>query len=130
MYYDTWGWVKSQKEVCQKGWIKPLWPIWSKTAIKILSLTSTWYLSCLHLLWYEVELEITSSRSGPPSNLSPPSNSELQGPPYQPLNITYDPLKLSQWWDGYIWETYKQTEHKMQVTGKVRSKLVWLLKLE
>ena len=33
---------------------------------------------------------------GPPSSLappSPPSNSGLQGPPFQPLNITYDPLK-------------------------------------
>ena len=31
----------------------------------------------------------------PPSSLGPLSNSGLQNPPFQPLNITYDPLKQS-----------------------------------
>ena len=37
---------------------------------------------------------------GSSSNLGPPSNSGLQGPPFQPVNITYGPLKQSLWRDG------------------------------
>ena len=35
------------------------------------------------------------SNQPPYSNLGPPSKSGLQGTPFQPLNITYDPLKQS-----------------------------------
>ena len=34
-------------------------------------------------------------KPGSPSNLGPPSNSGLKGLLFQPLNITYDPLKQS-----------------------------------
>ena len=49
----------------------------------------------LLLTWYE-----EGSDSAPSSNLGPPSKSGLQGPAFQPLNITYDPLKQSHWGDG------------------------------
>ena len=47
----------------------------------------------------------------PPSALGPPpSNSGLQGLPFQPLNITYE-----------FDQPYKQAESKMQVAGKISS---------
>ena len=39
--------------------------------------------------WYEEGSEV------PPFKLGPRSNPGLQGPPFQPFNITYDPLKQS-----------------------------------
>ena len=56
------------------------------------------------------------------SNLGPPSNSGLQGPPFQPVNITYGPLKQSLWRDGLgtLLSWINQTVNsKMQVTGKI-----------
>ena len=34
---------------------------------------------------------------GPPSNLGPSSNSGLQGPPFQPLNIIYETILMVRW---------------------------------
>ena len=59
-------------------------------------------------------------KSGPPSILGLPSNSGLQGFPFQLLNITYHPLKQFEWRDR--WETigfdqpYKQTESNILST--------------
>ena len=55
------------------------------------------YFPSQHNTWYEEGSEVPPFKSGPPSSLGPPSNSGLQGPPFQPLNITYDltPLKQS-----------------------------------
>lgn len=41
--------------------------------------------------WYEEESKVPHFKSGPES----PSNLVLQGPPFQPLNVTDDPLKQS-----------------------------------
>ena len=35
--------------------------------------------------WYEEGSEVPPFKSGPPSNLGPSSNSELQGPPFSPF---------------------------------------------
>ena len=63
-------------------------------------------------LWYEEEYEVPNFKSVPSSYIGPPSNSGLQGPPFQPLNITYDPPTFA------FDQPYKQTESKKQVTGK------------
>ena len=47
----------------------------------------------------------------------PPSNSGLQGLPFQAFNITHDPLRGTFEFD----QPYTQTERKMQVTGKILS---------
>ena len=61
--------------------------------------------------WYEEGSEIPPFKSVSPSTLGPPpSNSGIQGPPSQPLNITYE-----------FDQPYKQAESKMQVTGKISS---------
>ena len=61
--------------------------------------------------WYKEGSEIPPPfKSVSPSTLGPPSNSGIQGPPFQPLNITYE-----------FDQPYKQEESKMQATGKISS---------
>ena len=60
--------------------------------------------------WYKEGSEIPPFQISFPLYFRSPSNSGIQGPPFQPLNITYE-----------FDQPYKQEEIKMQVTGKISS---------
>ena len=62
----------------------------------------------------------------PPSSFGPSNNSGYQGSPFQPFNITSKSLEtvlMVKWMrDTFEFDQpYKQSESKMQVTGKISS---------
>ena len=74
---------------------------------------------------YEDGSEVFLFKSGSPISLSLPSNLGFQGPPFQPINILYDPRTSpnDEMDEGLIEfdPSYKETGNKMQVTREISS---------
>ena len=82
-----------------------------------------------YMVWFEPALPF---QIRVPSNLGPPSNARfwVEVTPFPPLNITFDPLKQSWWWDEWgtfeFDEPYKQTIVRLVRLAIIKIKPVWL----
>ena len=77
-------------------------------------------LEMLNSIFYSLQTWLEEGSEVAPFKSGSPNNSGLQGSSFQPLNITYNPLKQSQWWDG--WEVHlnliNQTNRKQNASNR------------